>query len=88
MNPHGRPARPGRRLADAAIDYAAAVESELPGDVKRAYDRLRMSAIRYRDSRERGMGPGRRAGSVDNVKRKRGSGSWQVAGVRTARGLA
>jgi hypothetical protein len=43
MAPH-----PARRLADAAIEYAAAVEAE--GPTRREWDRLRKAAIYYRDT--------------------------------------
>jgi hypothetical protein len=49
MNPNGRPARPHIRLRDAAILYAECVEAEGGyEDHKRAWDRLRIAAIRYR----------------------------------------
>ena len=47
----GRPAQPMRCLRDAAILYAEAVEAEADYfEHKRAWDRLRVAAIRYKEA--------------------------------------
>jgi hypothetical protein len=60
------PQPPARRLMDAAIDFAAAVEAE--GDTSNEWDRLRRAAMNYRE----GPRPeGRPRASVSQVEEGR-----------------